>query len=130
MMSSLYKHLVRHGHAARNPVGEVERPAINRDEGHAPALFLLLAVVVERPEQRPVGLDRDYSAHSMRATFVTTALEKARSWRTSRRPPGTATRARPNSMIGEATIRRGRHHFLRHTRLHRNTSCHSLLPTN
>src|SRR6202166_2022695 len=32
-LSSLYKHLVRHGHAARNPVGEVERPAINRDEG-------------------------------------------------------------------------------------------------
>jgi integrase/recombinase XerD len=32
-MSSLYKHLVRHGHATQNPVGEVERPAINRDEG-------------------------------------------------------------------------------------------------
>src|SRR5579864_9831623 len=32
-LSSLYKHLVRHGHAARNPVTEVERPAINRDEG-------------------------------------------------------------------------------------------------
>jgi hypothetical protein len=32
-LSPLYKHLVRHGHAARNPVGEVERPAINRDEG-------------------------------------------------------------------------------------------------
>jgi integrase/recombinase XerD len=32
-LSSLYKHLVRHGHAARNPVAEVERPAINRDEG-------------------------------------------------------------------------------------------------
>lgn len=32
-LSSLYKHLLRHGHAARNPVGEVERPAINRDEG-------------------------------------------------------------------------------------------------
>jgi site-specific recombinase XerD len=32
-LSSLYKHLVSHGHAARNPVGEVERPAINRDEG-------------------------------------------------------------------------------------------------
>ena len=32
-LSSLYKHLVRHCHAARNPVGEVERPAINRDEG-------------------------------------------------------------------------------------------------
>ena len=32
-LSSLYKHLVRHDHAVRNPVGEVERPAINRDEG-------------------------------------------------------------------------------------------------
>jgi site-specific recombinase XerD len=32
-LSSLYKHLVRHDHAARNPVGEVEQPAINRDEG-------------------------------------------------------------------------------------------------
>src|SRR5258708_22017169 len=32
-LSSLYKHLVRHGHAGRTPVGEVERPAINRDEG-------------------------------------------------------------------------------------------------
>jgi site-specific recombinase XerD len=32
-LSSLYKHLVRHGYAPRNPVGEVERPAINRDEG-------------------------------------------------------------------------------------------------
>jgi integrase/recombinase XerD len=34
-LSSLYKHLVRHGHAAKNPVTEVERPAINRDEGPA-----------------------------------------------------------------------------------------------
>jgi len=32
-LSSLYKHLVRHSHAPRNPVSEVERPAINRDEG-------------------------------------------------------------------------------------------------
>ena len=32
-LSSFHKHLVRHGHAARNPFGEVERPAINRDEG-------------------------------------------------------------------------------------------------
>jgi site-specific recombinase XerD len=32
-LSSLYKHLVRHDHAPRNPVGEVERPPINRDEG-------------------------------------------------------------------------------------------------
>src|SRR3954447_12274910 len=32
-LSSLYKHLVRYGHAAKNPVSEVERPAIKRDEG-------------------------------------------------------------------------------------------------
>ncbi len=32
-LSSLYKHLVRHGHAAKNPVGEFEQPAINCDEG-------------------------------------------------------------------------------------------------
>jgi integrase/recombinase XerD len=32
-LSSLYKHLVRHHHALRNLVGEVERSAINRDEG-------------------------------------------------------------------------------------------------
>jgi len=32
-ISSLYKHLVRHAQAKRNPIGEVERPAINRDEG-------------------------------------------------------------------------------------------------
>ncbi len=32
-LSSLFKHLVRHGAAARNPVVDVERPAINRDEG-------------------------------------------------------------------------------------------------
>jgi site-specific recombinase XerD len=32
-LSSLFKHLVRHGHTAKNPVTEIERPAINRDEG-------------------------------------------------------------------------------------------------
>jgi len=32
-LSSLFKHLVRHGHAAKNPVTEIERPAINREEG-------------------------------------------------------------------------------------------------
>ncbi len=32
-LSSLFKHLVRHGYAAKNPVREIERPAINRDEG-------------------------------------------------------------------------------------------------
>ncbi|MBI1826072.1 MAG: tyrosine-type recombinase/integrase [Planctomycetes bacterium] len=32
-LSSLFKHLVRHGEVERNPVADVERPNINRDEG-------------------------------------------------------------------------------------------------
>jgi len=32
-LSSLFKHLVKHGAAHRNPVVDVDRPAINRDEG-------------------------------------------------------------------------------------------------
>jgi integrase/recombinase XerD len=58
-LSSLYKHLVRHDHAARNPVGEVERPAINRDEGatlafsKAQARQLLDLPPVETAEGKP-----------------------------------------------------------------------------
>jgi integrase/recombinase XerD len=36
-LSSLFKHLVRHGVVARNPVVDVERPVINRDEGSTAA---------------------------------------------------------------------------------------------
>jgi integrase/recombinase XerD len=32
-LSSLFRHLVRHGHATKNPVTEIDRPAINREEG-------------------------------------------------------------------------------------------------
>jgi integrase/recombinase XerD len=32
-LSSLFKHLVRYGYAKKNPVSEVERPAINRKQG-------------------------------------------------------------------------------------------------
>jgi integrase/recombinase XerD len=32
-LSSLFKHLVRHGAATRNPVVDVTRPSINREEG-------------------------------------------------------------------------------------------------
>lgn len=32
-LSSLFKHLVEHGYAGRNPVADVKRPTINRDEG-------------------------------------------------------------------------------------------------
>jgi integrase len=36
-LSSLFKHLVKHGAAHRNPVVDVERPRINRDEGSTAA---------------------------------------------------------------------------------------------
>src|ERR1700761_314237 len=36
-LSSLFKHLVRHHVATRNPVADVQRPAINRDEGSTAA---------------------------------------------------------------------------------------------
>jgi len=57
-LSSLYKHLVRHGYAARNPVGEVERPAINRDEGTTLAFSKVQArkVLDAPPEDTVAGL--------------------------------------------------------------------------
>ena len=36
-LSSLFKHLVRHGAASRNPVVDVQRPSINREEGSTAA---------------------------------------------------------------------------------------------
>ncbi len=36
-LSSLFKHLVKHGAASRNPVVDVDRPAINREEGSTAA---------------------------------------------------------------------------------------------
>jgi integrase/recombinase XerD len=36
-LSSLFKHLVRHGAAGRNPVADVQRPNINREEGSTAA---------------------------------------------------------------------------------------------
>ena len=36
-LSSLFKHLVRHGAVGRNPVADVARPAINREEGSTAA---------------------------------------------------------------------------------------------
>jgi site-specific recombinase XerD len=42
-LSSLFKHLVRHGTAIRNPVIDVERPTINRDEGSTAAFSKIQA---------------------------------------------------------------------------------------
>jgi len=59
-LSSLYKHLVRHNHAARNPVGEVERPAINRDEGSTLAFSKAQArKLLDAPAEDTVPGSRD-----------------------------------------------------------------------
>jgi site-specific recombinase XerD len=59
-LSSLYKHLVRHGHAARNPVGEVERPAINRDEGSTLAFAKAQArKLLDMPSEETIAGLRD-----------------------------------------------------------------------
>jgi len=217
-LSSLFKHLVRRGYTARNPVREIERPAINRDEGTTSAfskaqerklldmpaedtleglrdratLSIGLQVRLRRAEiaalivgdlhqnreydslrvirkggwrealaispqamvrlrtyleaaghgddsdgrlfrplhhngkQRQMrramhpdaidrvvrkyvmalGLGRGYSAHSMRATFITTAWRTGRSSKTCRRQPATATPAPPCSTTGAAATRR------------------------
>ena len=68
-LSSLYKHLVRHDHAARN----LKHNGKRQDERRGMDPDAIDRVV--RKYAGELGLDRGYSAHSMRATFITTALE-------------------------------------------------------
>jgi hypothetical protein len=64
---------------------------------------------VVRKYAAELGLDRGYSAHSMRATFIATALENgAQLEDVQRRPPVTATPARRSSMTAADTIQRRR----------------------
>src|ERR1700751_2052926 len=75
-LSSLYKHLVRHDHAARNPVGEVERPAINRDEGSTLAFAKVQArKLLDMPAEDTIaGLrDRAITGPGKSGDFQTTA---------------------------------------------------------
>jgi hypothetical protein len=52
-----------------------------------------------------LGLDRGYSAHSIRATLITTALENGAHLEDVQKAAGhTATRARQSCIIGGATI--------------------------
>ncbi len=53
-LSSLFKHLIKHGAADRNPVRDVERPPINRREGFTPTAGQRLHL----PSTRPVRLLR------------------------------------------------------------------------
>jgi integrase/recombinase XerD len=59
-LSSLFKHLVRHGVVARNPVVDVERPSINRIEGSTAAFSKAQArKLLDAPSSESVAGLRD-----------------------------------------------------------------------
>jgi len=59
-LSSLFKHLVRHGAASRNPVADVARPAINREEGSTAAFSKAQARrLLDAPAPNTLGGLRD-----------------------------------------------------------------------
>jgi integrase len=61
---------------------------------------------VLRKHAKAIGMGRRYSAHSMRATFTTTALENGATLDDVQRAAGHAEPGPPNFMIAAATIRR------------------------
>jgi site-specific recombinase XerD len=59
-LSSLFKHLVRYGYAEKNPVSEVERPAINRREGSTLAFSKAdAAKLLDKPDEKTLEGLRD-----------------------------------------------------------------------
>ena len=59
-LSSLFKHLVRYGYAEKNPVAEVERPAINRREGSTLAFSKVdAAKILDKPDEKTLEGLRD-----------------------------------------------------------------------
>lgn len=75
-LSSLFKHLVAHNHAARNPVADVERPTINRDEGKRRAGSSLV------PRAEACGrscTSRRFTGRSIKNTRSSSKVESQRS---------------------------------------------------
>jgi integrase/recombinase XerD len=59
-LSSLMKHLTRHGHLEKNHVAEVERPAINREEGTTLAFSQAQArKILDNPDENTIEGLRD-----------------------------------------------------------------------
>ena len=68
---------------------------------------------VLRKHAAAIGLTRGYSAHSIRATFITTALENGATLDdVLHAPPGMPSQAPSSSTTGVAIIRRSRLTFL------------------
>jgi site-specific recombinase XerD len=70
---------------------------------------------VLRKYAKVIGLDRGYYAHSMRATFITTALENGCSLEDVQRAAGHREPAPPNSTTDAAITRKSRPVILRRT---------------
>jgi integrase len=68
-----------------------------------------------------IGLARGYSAHSMRATFITTALANGATLEDVQKAPGIVTHQRPSFTTAAAITRRRRRASLRLTDKHRDT---------
>ena len=66
-LSSLFKHLVQHGIVARNPVTNVDPPAINREEGSTAAFSKAQArKILDAPPATTVAGLRDRAILSVR----------------------------------------------------------------
>jgi integrase/recombinase XerD len=72
-----------------DPAGRMDPDAVDR---------------VVRKYAAKIGLGRGYSAHSMRATFITTALENGAALEDVQKAAGIAIHQRPSSTTGVATI--------------------------
>jgi integrase/recombinase XerD len=106
------------GHADDHD-GPMFRPLSHNRKGQESRLHMDPDAIgrVLRKHAAAIGLTRGFSAHSMRATFITTALENGATLDDVQRAAGHAGPAPPSSMIGAAIIRRSRPVFLRRTEL-------------
>jgi integrase/recombinase XerD len=94
-----YLDLAGHGADLDGPLFRPLRPNGKRQEEHRPMDPDAIDRVVRK--FATVGLDRGYSAHSMRATFITTARSKtAPSSKMCKRPPVAAPGGRNESAAG------------------------------
>lgn len=110
-----YLELAGHGDDRQEPLF---LPLSGNAKAHDPAGRIDLSAVdrVLRKYAAGIGLAQGYSAHSMRATFITTALEIGAQLRTCRRQRDIVTRQQLKLMIVGATITRRQLVFSRHNK--------------
>jgi integrase len=107
-----YLDLAGHGDDLEGPLF---RPVRDNRQGLEARRFLHPDVIdrVLRKYARGIGLDRGYSAHSMRATFITRRSITGQAWRMCSQQLGMPIPQLQSSMTGAGTIRRSPRAFLR-----------------